>query len=73
MSQEEFRITYELTKKLMEMMKPKTEIGVRWQGDEGSILLFLSHDNGAEENVFFPVVVMNRDEVSNIISGSPKD
>lgn len=66
MSQEEFRITYELTKKLMEMMKPKTEIGVRWQGDEGSILLFLSHDNGAEENVFFPVVVMNRDEKSLI-------
>uniref|UniRef100_A0A1I7U351 FLYWCH-type domain-containing protein n=2 Tax=Caenorhabditis tropicalis TaxID=1561998 RepID=A0A1I7U351_9PELO len=64
MSQDEFRATYEITRKLMEMMKPKTEIGVRWQGNEEALLLFLSHDNGAYENVFFPVVVMNRDERS---------
>ena len=47
----------------MKMMKPKTEIGVRWKGDEDALLLFLSNDNGAEENVFLPVVVMNRNEV----------
>ncbi|EGT52231.1 CBN-FLH-2 protein [Caenorhabditis brenneri] len=66
LSQEEFRVTYEITRKLMELMKPKTEIGVRWQGDEDSLLLFLSQDSGADENVFFPVVVMNRNERSLI-------
>ncbi|KAF1761717.1 hypothetical protein GCK72_009973 [Caenorhabditis remanei] len=61
---EELRTTYEITRKLMKMMKPKTEIGVRWKGDEDALLLFLSNDNGAEENVFLPVVVMNRNEKS---------
>uniref|UniRef100_A0A8R1I1N9 FLYWCH-type domain-containing protein n=1 Tax=Caenorhabditis japonica TaxID=281687 RepID=A0A8R1I1N9_CAEJA len=66
MSQEDFRLTCELTKKLMDLMKPRTEIGVTWNGDDGALLIFLSNDNGAEENVFFPVVVMNRDEKSLI-------
>lgn len=61
---EELRVVYDITKRIMKIMKPITEIGVRWQGDEDALLLFLSHDNGAEENVFFPVVVLNRDSKS---------
>ncbi|CAO4369967.1 unnamed protein product [Caenorhabditis nigoni] len=61
---EELRSVYDITKRIMKMMKPVTEIGVRWQGDQDALLIYLSHDNGAEDSVFFPVVVISKDTKS---------